>query len=644
MRSLNFNELQEVQKVIQDTMLRSDFEQLLKQIGHAIGQEENDPIYPALVFRMLTKANMNGWHFSLINALLAHLPDNDNLLKLAAETGMTARGESNLQALVNSGSSLLDLGETLRRFAKLEQQICRLEVNTPAGDKRGTGFLVGPDLVMTNYHVVEDLIENKVTADQVIARFDYKTLEGDHAEVINKGTVYKINNNTPVIAHSRYHQMDKSAGNLDRQWPADHLDFAVLKLEKEAGKDLPSSMTQLAGTSARPRGWITFPKSGFSLKTDELLIIVQHPDDLPITWSFDNRAVIGLNPNGQRVRYRANTKKGSSGSPCFNGEWKLVALHHAGDPSFWNPGYNQGIPIMLIADFMKRKNLLNLLTFGELELAPIELPVPPPAIPTVPDPDQHFQSVFINDAAPFIPRGPFNMAMKRMIKGQGGKVVLLKGETRTGFSYSFHYIQQAAKHFNFRCIYLPLKFLFSQEGTAQSLPLAGHLINKMQIDYPLPDDEEFKLTVFFSSFAGIVNKSEEHFLIYIDDLATFPMTTDCANFIKSLALTVQNDLPNTCLVLAGFKETLPIEIAPFIKEVNLRSFSENDLDAFFRSFYTTLPKLVEKELTETEEEFVTNSKAIVKDMVDLNQIPNVENVGIQVKDYCDLLIENMQEI
>ena len=643
MRSLNFNELQQLQKVIQDAMERTDFEQLLKQIGHTIGADDNDPIYPALVFRMLTKANMNGWHFTLINALMAHLPDNDGLLKLAAETGMTARGESNLEALVSSGSNLLDLGETLRRFAKLEQQICRLEIDTPAGEKRGTGFLVGPDLVMTNYHVVEDLIEKRVAVDQVVVRFDFKTLEGDNTSVINKGTVYKLKNDSPLVAHSPYDAMDTSTGDLDRNWPADHLDFALLKLEKEAGKELPGSMAQLVGTSAKPRGWITFPKTGFTLKTDDLLIIVQHPDDKPITWSFDNKAIIGLNPNGQRVRYRASTKKGSSGSPCFNGEWKLVALHHAGDPSFWNPGYNQGIPIMLIADFIERK-IPKLLTFGELDLAPIELSAPAPAAPIAPDPDVHFQSVFINDAAPFIPRGPFNLAMKRMIKGQGGKVVLLKGEARTGFSYSFYYIQQAAKHFNFRCIYLPLKFLFSQEGTAQSLPLAGHLINKMQIDYQLPDDEEFKLTVFFSSFSGIVGKMKEHFLIYIDDLATFPMTTDCANFIKSLALTVQNDLPNTCLVLAGFKDSLPIEIAPFIKEVNLRSFSENDLDEFFKSFYATLPKLVEKELTESEAEFVTNSKAIVKDLVDLNEIPNVENVGTHVKDYCDLLIENMQDI
>ncbi|HHM21937.1 MAG TPA: serine protease [Bacteroidetes bacterium] len=641
MRNLSFNELQQLQAIIQDAMKRSAFEALLEQIGHPVGPDDHEPGFAALVFRMLTKANMNGWHFSLVNALMAHLPDNDRLLRLAANAGMTARSESNLEALINSGSGLLDLGDTLRKFARLEQQICRIEIKTPAGEKRGTGFLAGPDLIMTNYHVVQDLIQNVVTPADVIVRFDFKTLEGDNAEVINKGTVYYLKNDNPVVAYSPYHQMDETAGSLNRNWPADHLDFALLKLEKEAGMELPGAISHLAGTTAMPRGWITFPKSGFTLNPDDLLIIVQHPDDKPITWSFDNNAVIGLCANNQRVRYRTGTKKGSSGSPCFNAEWKLVALHHAGDPNFWNPGYNQGIPIMLIADFLKRKNLMDLLTFGDLQLEPLQTPAPATQAP--PDPDRYFNSVLINDTAPFIPRTPFNMAMRRMIKRQGGKVVLLKGEPRTGFSYSYNFIRQAAEQFGFRSIYLPLKFLFSQEGTAKGLPLAGHLIRKMKIEYELPDNEEFKLTVFFSSFTGIVGTKEGHYLIYLDDLATFPMTVECANFIKALALTVQNDLPNTCLVLAGFKEALPIEIAPFIKEVSLRSFSESDLEAFFKSFYETLPQLVEKQPDVSLDEFVQNSKAIVLDMADMDKTPNVESVGEYVKDYCDVLIEKMLE-
>jgi V8-like Glu-specific endopeptidase len=53
--------------------------------------------------------------------------------------------------------------------------------------------------------------------------------------------------------------------------------------------------------------------------------------------------------NNTRVRYRTNTEEGSSGSPCFNQDWELVALHHSGDPNFERPAtYNEGIPFEAI--------------------------------------------------------------------------------------------------------------------------------------------------------------------------------------------------------------------------------------------------------------------------------------------------------
>jgi V8-like Glu-specific endopeptidase len=46
------------------------------------------------------------------------------------------------------------------------------------------------------------------------------------------------------------------------------------------------------------------------------------------------------------LRYTTNTQPGSSGSPVFDFEWNLVALHHLGDPAFdkLTAEFNQGIP------------------------------------------------------------------------------------------------------------------------------------------------------------------------------------------------------------------------------------------------------------------------------------------------------------
>jgi V8-like Glu-specific endopeptidase len=46
---------------------------------------------------------------------------------------------------------------------------------------------------------------------------------------------------------------------------------------------------------------------------------------------------------------------GSSGSPCFNANLELVALHHAGDPTVpWEqPEWNQAIPVQnIVADLI----------------------------------------------------------------------------------------------------------------------------------------------------------------------------------------------------------------------------------------------------------------------------------------------------
>ena len=45
-------------------------------------------------------------------------------------------------------------------------------------------------------------------------------------------------------------------------------------------------------------------------------------------------SLLSSNANNTRVRYRTNTEEGSSGAPCFDKDWELVALHHSGDPNY----------------------------------------------------------------------------------------------------------------------------------------------------------------------------------------------------------------------------------------------------------------------------------------------------------------------
>ncbi|HEX8435682.1 trypsin-like serine peptidase, partial [Archangium sp.] len=81
------------------------------------------------------------------------------------------------------------------------------------------------------------------------------------------------------------------------------------------------------------------------------IIIVQHPQGDRLRLAIETNGIIGVNAARTRVTYRTHTLGGSSGSPCFNQDWTLVALHHSGGPGFSAP-YNEGIPISTLRDHL----------------------------------------------------------------------------------------------------------------------------------------------------------------------------------------------------------------------------------------------------------------------------------------------------
>jgi hypothetical protein len=118
---------------------------------------------------------------------------------------------------------------------------------------------------------------------------------------------------------------------------ADELDFALLELAEPVGAE---------------RGVIALPTVQPKTGRDERLYIAQHPAGGPIQFADDTPGVIGLFHANRRLRYRTRTEGGSSGSPVFDRAFRIVALHHLGDPKYRISGaaeYNQGVPISLIA-------------------------------------------------------------------------------------------------------------------------------------------------------------------------------------------------------------------------------------------------------------------------------------------------------
>jgi hypothetical protein len=239
---------------------------------------------------------------------------------------------------------MVDLGVWREALSRVEARVGRVEID---GRGMGTGFLVGPDTVLTNYHVLEKILTGGQPAS-VALRFDYKVLaDGTRSDGVRVG----LHATDWRVDESKYSAAEK-AGRPDEQAPtADELDYALVRLERPVGKE---AVDPRAAQGAPARGWLHVPDTAPAFPPKMPLLIAQHPDGAPLKLALDTEGVIGENANHTRVRYATNTEPGSSGSPCFDLNWNLIALHHYGDPAFGHPKYNQGIPIHLIRGRLNR--------------------------------------------------------------------------------------------------------------------------------------------------------------------------------------------------------------------------------------------------------------------------------------------------
>jgi hypothetical protein len=312
--------------------------------------------YPARVLDILVDAKARNWTHKLVAAARQGNPENPELLAFAQEIGLATRiatidnvaapsqpTTASLEKTIKKANPFLDVVKFRTGLGQMEGRVCKVEVGE---ESSGTGFLVGSDVVITNYHVMKAVIEGEVAASDVILRFDYKRLAND---AVGEGTEHRLAQDWR-IHDSPYSALDLSDPSGGQQEP-DLLDYSLVRLDSRAAEE-PVGGAANADAKAPPRGYIEKPKAAHDFLKSPALFILQHPDGEPLKLALDTEAVIAVNANGARVRYRTNTEPGSSGSPCFDFNWNLVALHHVGDPK-WNAKYNQGIPFASIVAQLK---------------------------------------------------------------------------------------------------------------------------------------------------------------------------------------------------------------------------------------------------------------------------------------------------
>jgi hypothetical protein len=310
-----------------------------------------------VAYRVIEDAEAKGWTARLIAGARESNPGNAELATVAAELGLavTAPEGPALEVLISKEQGFLNPVDWRERLALLEGQICQITYPLERGIASGTGFLVAPDLVLTNEHVVARVRADPALVPQVDIRFDFKALAD--GTVVSPGAFFKLEPAAWLEDWSPPSGIDELTDQGAAVPGGEELDYALLRIAGAPGNQTLGAANQ---PGAPTRGWITelAPAPG----VDTFLFILQHPLGKPIALAGDR--VTAVNANGTRIRYKTNTEHGSSGAPCFDINWRLAALHHLGDPGYSllsRADYNEGVPLEpilgLLEDRAKRQQL-----------------------------------------------------------------------------------------------------------------------------------------------------------------------------------------------------------------------------------------------------------------------------------------------
>ena len=259
--------------------------------------------------------------------------------------------KAELEALTSAGNPFMDTTRLARWIIGAERHVCRVR----CGDAMGTGFLIGPDLVLTCYHVVQGHISGVVSASNVAVLFDYRRDAAGNDPVEDPEAWIGIDA-TWEIPWSTYTSYDITVAGDEPT--VEELDYAILKLKRSPGNDPPP------GEPER-RGWVDLSANRPLPAGGDPVLIVQHPGianssppaQYPLQIAFATPGFDSAIASGTRVRYRPSTLPGSSGSPVYDRTFAAFALHHnrgqinsAAASLHQN---NQGIPVSSVRAHLK---------------------------------------------------------------------------------------------------------------------------------------------------------------------------------------------------------------------------------------------------------------------------------------------------
>ena len=259
---------------------RKELEMLLRfEFGISLDKiTGSDETMSAQIYNLIQYMDRRGQMGMFVDTLLRSRPTNKDINKLAVSQGIvSAHAES-----MNSSIAFI------QQVRMLENKICL--VQSPSFVT--TGFLIGPDMVMTALPL------GFGHDSEIVFRFDFQ--RDTKGFIVNDGIFARLHPNDPVLFNS------------------ESTNLAIFRLEKDLGGQKTTE------TGDRVRGWINIERQkSKKLSRNKPIVIAHIPANGNV--SISNGTI--TRSTFYEFHHDAATVRGSTGAPIFDNDFNCIGVH-----------------------------------------------------------------------------------------------------------------------------------------------------------------------------------------------------------------------------------------------------------------------------------------------------------------------------
>jgi V8-like Glu-specific endopeptidase len=212
--------------------------------------------------------------------------DRDAKIRSVNTYQFTVPDDARLEKVIGGQNNLLKIN-WLEKALRAAKAVCRVVCDD---GNLGTGFLTKEGYIFTNNHVLKDI----ATAKSARIEFNYEVDTGGN---VKTRTSYQLDTSDFISS------------------TPDQFDFAKVRVIDNPAQPLSQW------------GFVEFDTSAIPTVAESVTII-QHPKGEDKQIALNANEVVSV--WDKYLFYTTDTEPGSSGSPVFNKDWKVVAIHHAG--------------------------------------------------------------------------------------------------------------------------------------------------------------------------------------------------------------------------------------------------------------------------------------------------------------------------